>query len=289
MASDWIMMRMNLADDPAVISIANTLKLDEDTVVGKLHRFWSWFNAQSRDGHAPSVTETWLDRKLGAKGFTAALVSVGWLIVDPSGITLPNFDRWNGSTAKSRGLATRRQQVSRSERDKCHGDSVTKPSPEKRREENKEGSDVFSQIPNRTTAPKTARHPSEDPKQNPPNDPLLAHVESCVAKSMRRNPPELLFQRNEPQKVQAALAEWKSKYPPTINVHNGGCDLDEMIRRAATHAEGAELGGQVGGVLAWIDSTIDGCIRGEVWPGEFRKAAKPKPASRSHLNNGRTW
>lgn len=148
---------------------------------------------------------------------------------------------------------------------------------------------VFSQNPNRTTTPKTARQQSEEPEQNTPNDPLLAHVESCVAKSMRRNPPELLLQRNEPQKVQAALAEWRSKYPPTINVHNGGCDLDEMIRRAATHAEGAELGGQVGGVLAWIDSTIDGCIRGEVWPGEFRKAAKPKPASRSHLNNGRTW
>ncbi len=135
MAADWIMMRMNLADDPAVIGIAHTLKLDEDLVVGKLHRFWSWFNAQSRDGHAPSVTEAWLDRKLGVKGFTAALVSVGWLIVDPTGITLPNFDRWNGSTAKSRGLATRRKQMSRSDRDNCHAVSVTETGPEQSRAE----------------------------------------------------------------------------------------------------------------------------------------------------------
>lgn len=65
---------------------------------------------------------------------------VGWLVFDESGVSIPNFDRHNGETAKTRAQGTKRQQkrrsvtpdvpqVSRSERDK----SVTRE--EKRREE----------------------------------------------------------------------------------------------------------------------------------------------------------
>ena len=113
MAGDWIKMRTTLADDPAVIAMAERLGEDEFTIVGRLHYFWSWADAQSRDGHAPGVTKRWIDRYCRCEGFADAMIAVGWLVVDDSGVTLPNFDRHNGSSAKDRALATIRKQKQR--------------------------------------------------------------------------------------------------------------------------------------------------------------------------------
>lgn len=143
MAGDWIKMRIALADDPAVISIAARLSVDEFTVVGMLHHLWGWADTQSRDGHAPGVTNVWIDRYVRHVGFAEAMVAVGWLEIDETGVTFPKFDRHNGETAKTRALAAERKrnqrskvteddgQMSRSERDT----SVTRE--EKRREERK--------------------------------------------------------------------------------------------------------------------------------------------------------
>lgn len=144
MAGEWIKMRNDLAEDPAVISMAGALGVDEDLIVGKLHRLWSWADRQSRDGHAVGVTQKWIDRHIRCDGFAAAMAQVGWLAIDSSGISFPNFDRHNGETAKTRALGTKRKQkqrtvvpqvvpdVSRTDRDK----SETRE--EKRREEKKE-------------------------------------------------------------------------------------------------------------------------------------------------------
>lgn len=140
MAGDWIKMRGDLSEDPAVIAMAARLGIDEFAVVGRLHNLWSWFDRQSRDGHAVGVTKEWIDARLRRDGFGTAMEQVGWLVFDESGVSIPNFDRHNGETAKTRAQGTKRQQkrrsvtpdvpqVSRSERDK----SVTRE--EKRREE----------------------------------------------------------------------------------------------------------------------------------------------------------
>ncbi|HHG4472007.1 TPA: hypothetical protein ACPWE9_003367 [Pseudomonas aeruginosa] len=134
MAGDWIKMRVDLATDPSVIGIAAALDCSENEVVGMLHRFWSWANSQSRDGHADGVTKKWIDRYVQRDGFADLLEKNSWLIVHPTGIEIPLFDRHNGASAKTRALAKDRQQVKRgktslSERD----NSVTRE--EKRREE----------------------------------------------------------------------------------------------------------------------------------------------------------
>lgn len=132
MAGDWIKMRVSLPDEPEVIAIAAELDMDEDHVVGKLHRLWGWADQVSRDGHAAGVTEKWLDRYLRVPGFSSALQKVGWLVIKNEGasssIQIPNFDVHNGKSGKSRALTTKRKQaersvkpvtqVSRSERDK---------------------------------------------------------------------------------------------------------------------------------------------------------------------------
>lgn len=138
MASDWIPMRMDLAEDPAVIYISGTLGLDADCIVGKLHRLWSWANRQTQNGHARNVTAKWVDEYLRVAGFAQALSEAGWLEISEAGVTVPKFAEWNSQSAKIRILAAKRKrkereegvtQVSRTQRDK----SVTKE--EKRIEE----------------------------------------------------------------------------------------------------------------------------------------------------------
>ena len=129
MAGDWIKMRANLRHDPAVIGIAHNLDSTENEVVGLLHSFWSWVDQHSRDGAIPGVTLAWIDRFTESDGFAQALMDVGWLNGSDGDLTVPNFERHNGSSAKKRAQATVRKQKSRSERDK----SVTRE--EKSREE----------------------------------------------------------------------------------------------------------------------------------------------------------
>ena len=135
MAGEWIKMRCDLPDDPAVITMARELGVQEDVIVGKLHRLWSWASKQLRDGYASGVTETWIDRHVGAPGFAGALVAVGWLEILPTGVMIPDFDTHMSQSAKSRALTNNRMQKRREMCGKSDATNVTTASPEKRREE----------------------------------------------------------------------------------------------------------------------------------------------------------
>jgi hypothetical protein len=120
MAGDWIKMRIGLADDPAVIAISRATKLDADTVVGKLHCIWGWADQNTADGRLDGVPASWIDTKVGKRGFAAAMASTNppWLIIEDSGVTIPRFDRHNGKAAKSRADALERQRLTRKMCDK---------------------------------------------------------------------------------------------------------------------------------------------------------------------------
>jgi len=108
MAGDWIKMRNDLADDPAVIAIAAELGIEEDHVVGKLHRLWSWADKQTQDGNALGVSFAWIDRYLSASGFASAMERSAWLLLRDGVLSFPNFDRHNSQTAKARALTAKR-------------------------------------------------------------------------------------------------------------------------------------------------------------------------------------
>ena len=114
MGAEWISMRKDLREDPAVILICERFKLAEDTVIGKLHRFWSWADGQlvpdsNGNGNAPGVTILWLDRYVELDGFGKALVEVCWLDEMSDGIAIPNFSRWMSQSGKARLVNARRQ------------------------------------------------------------------------------------------------------------------------------------------------------------------------------------
>ena len=116
MAGDWIKMRANLANDPAVIGVACALETSEYEVVGLLHALWSWADQHTVDGQAAGVTLDWVDRHLRREGFAEALVSVGWLAHLDGVLTFPRCDRHNGKSAKRRATNSEAQRASRSRR-----------------------------------------------------------------------------------------------------------------------------------------------------------------------------
>lgn len=132
MAGDWIKIGHTLPGKPEVDAIAVSLGIDHDAVIGKLVRLWIWADQQMVDCNGARVTETYLDRLTNCTGFAAALVDVGWLASRNGRLSLPNFDRHNGQTAKSRALTSIRVKRSRNDR------SVTSALPEKRREEKRD-------------------------------------------------------------------------------------------------------------------------------------------------------
>jgi len=136
MAGDWIKFDKATLEKPEVAMIADELGIDDDAVVGKLLRIWAWADEHCHADGVTSVTlMSRLDRRVAVTGFCQAMVNAGWLVIEDEQLQFPNFGRHNGNPAKSRALATERKRESRSKRDKCHGQSVTKTRPEKRREE----------------------------------------------------------------------------------------------------------------------------------------------------------
>lgn len=97
-------MRLNLGDDPAVIFIATETGLDQDAVVGKLHRFWAWVSEHSTDGLMTNVVQDFVDRLIRTPGFAAAMVKAGWLGTDKKGLIIPKFDRHMSESAKKRAV-----------------------------------------------------------------------------------------------------------------------------------------------------------------------------------------
>jgi hypothetical protein len=134
MAGDWIKFELATMDKPEVCQIADLADIDQDAVVGKLLRVWAWFDQQTENGNAPSVSKKFLDRSVGVTGFCEQMKSVGWMVEAEGIISLPHFERHNGKTGKNRALTAKRVA---SHKTKGNAASVTSalPKEEKRRED----------------------------------------------------------------------------------------------------------------------------------------------------------
>jgi hypothetical protein len=138
MAGDWIKMRSNLDTDPDVVAIAAELGVDEFSVVGRLHKFWSWADQHTKSGQLSRVTTGWIDRYVSCPGFSEALRAIDWLSGRDGSLELPSWDRHNGASAKARAGESVRKRLQRSPEDaedlSGHLSGQTS-GPEKRREE----------------------------------------------------------------------------------------------------------------------------------------------------------
>ena len=105
----WMKIEHDTVDKLEVIKIGEMLELSQEAVFGHLFRLWSWYDKNTENGHAPSVTGKNIDVLAHAPGLAEAMQTVGWLVVNEDGAFLPHFDRHNGQTAKKRALSARRK------------------------------------------------------------------------------------------------------------------------------------------------------------------------------------
>jgi len=133
----WLKFDVATPEKPEVLQITVAMGWDDpDLTVGKLLKLWRWFDQHTTDGNASGVTTSLLDRLIGVTGFAKAVSDAGWLVIHDEGLTLPNFGRHNGKTAKDRVLTAQRVASHKASK-KGNGTSVTSalPREEKRREE----------------------------------------------------------------------------------------------------------------------------------------------------------
>ncbi len=140
MAGDWIKMRHDLADDPAVLALSQRTGASLEQVVGCLHKLWSWADRHTTNGHAPVTPVSWIDAFVHVDGFANVLLDIGWLVCnerdtegDMSGFSIPKFGVHNSESAKKRAVEAKRKRKQRSR--SCPAGVPSATGPEKRREE----------------------------------------------------------------------------------------------------------------------------------------------------------
>jgi hypothetical protein len=107
MAGDWIPMRLDLCDDPAVLEMADIIDQPDEYVVGCLHKVWSWASRNCHDGTVTGVTILSLSRAVKLPTAVAAMAKVGWLIEGKGEdgrpfISFPKWENWLSKSAKAR-------------------------------------------------------------------------------------------------------------------------------------------------------------------------------------------
>lgn len=149
MAGEWLKFDASTPEKQEVFSITVAMGWeDPDLTVGKLLKVWRWFDQQTIDGNAPRVTLALLDKIIGVTGFAKAMCEVGWLECSDAGISLPNFERHNGKTAKDRCLTAKRVAKHKSNAGgNGAGVSAALPREEKRREEKEESKNIVADAP----------------------------------------------------------------------------------------------------------------------------------------------
>lgn len=97
---NWIKVRGDLSDLTETDNLSDILGTDIPTTVGLLVLFWSYADVNTSDGRL-EVSKSAVDRRT-MKGFSDAMIEVGWLEVSGGCLILPNFNRHNGPRAKAK-------------------------------------------------------------------------------------------------------------------------------------------------------------------------------------------
>ncbi|MBC8783629.1 MULTISPECIES: DnaT-like ssDNA-binding domain-containing protein [Pseudomonas] len=203
MAGDWIKFELTTLDKPEVCQIADLADIDPDAVVGKLMRVWGWFDQQTENGNAPSVSKKLLDRLVGVIGFCEHMKSVDWMIESEGVISLPHFDRHNGKTAKNRLLTAKRVANHKASNAKGNASNVSGALPKEDVEKNKEPLSARGSV--------DPRMPSEMTLDWNPDDKLLKtySVHSGVALDLFTEEARRAFTAHyEPRGQVNTQAEW---------------------------------------------------------------------------------
>ena len=147
MAGDWIKIREDLHEDPAVLKLSAKLRTRPEHVVGYCVRFWSWVSRNCDDGYIRGVDIDAVESVLNLPNFLHYLCEVEWLdyIEETHGCTMiiPHFERHLSESAKKRARDTERKREGRKASEK-RPSSVRKKTDKTRTREEKTREETFS-------------------------------------------------------------------------------------------------------------------------------------------------
>jgi hypothetical protein len=243
-------MRLDLAEDPSVIFMAEQLKCREEVVVGYLHKVWSWASRQCHDGSVTNVTLLSLGRVTNLAGFPEVMRDAGWIdeAEDSNGrpvLVFPKWENWLGESAKKRLQDAKRQAKRRVSA--SHGD-VTNLS-RKQRDKN-------------VTTGEDRRGQNIDAKASISTDfeTWWSHYPKKASKDVARRAYEKALRRIGPDNESAAASLLRESFPRFAELRkrdpqyvpnaatwlNGGCWADDIAAIAPNTKTGALVGpGQV--------------------------------------------
>jgi hypothetical protein len=125
MAGDWIPFDHDLPDKEEVIAIATRTGAGVAETVLRLCRLWCWFDRHTIDGKMKRIGNAGVTLQCGGdEAFWDAVCEVGWLKIDGDGVSIPDFEKRFGASARRRLLAAKRIAAFRA-RQKCNALGVT--------------------------------------------------------------------------------------------------------------------------------------------------------------------
>lgn len=119
-AGHWIKWEKGLLRKPEVAQIAAKLKIDKFQTAARLMQVWEWADDATENGIIEGVTPDMVDDVAGILGMATAMSDVRpspWLLIDSNGVTIPNFERHNGKSAKKRATKAAVMRSARAQND----------------------------------------------------------------------------------------------------------------------------------------------------------------------------
>jgi hypothetical protein len=111
---EWIKVCKNTPDKPEISHAARACGVTVNDAFAAWFRLWAWLDGATADGSLPLTTAADLDKVAGLPGIAQAFAEAGWLeIHQPAGVTVMNWDRHNGSSAKRRAMDAKLKQETR--------------------------------------------------------------------------------------------------------------------------------------------------------------------------------
>ncbi len=112
--SNWIKVRSNLRTSPKLVIVASHLSVTPITALGAICTAWMLADEHADEhGLLKQIGLKELDGMIGMEGLGEAMSKVGWLKESSTGVQFIDYEKHNGSTAKSRARDQQRKQSSR--------------------------------------------------------------------------------------------------------------------------------------------------------------------------------
>ena len=107
---NWIKVNSNLRTSPKLVTVASRLSVTPVTALGAICTAWMLADEHAGEsGLLKHINLQTLDTMIGVDGLAEAMAFVGWLEETEDGVQFVDYQEHNGSTAKTRALAQRRQ------------------------------------------------------------------------------------------------------------------------------------------------------------------------------------